>query len=402
MIGTSESEPADNEDAGPPPAPEDGGEGDGGAVVDGGRHLDGGLHADGGVRVDGGARDAGPPPPVDGGSDSNAGVAPADGSPVAQSGANPVTLAAGRDVVFRVEAKPGEHVGLMLTFSPTGAAAVLQVDRWNGHAPGELARTDGGVGRRALAVYEPSAARTYWVRVRSPVVLSGNLQVTRTSFQDAIACPADCDRLLQLPLPIDPRIDGYTSDAGTVFRYQFGRRDLVMFIRHAGQVVAAAGMTPIIPYDFSQWDSLTPGTDVGALRHVSHQRGKDIDVSLYGSDGVSVWRSYCTAHTSSAGRECVAGTMQGLDGYATARMLAAVFASHRVTMCFLDRELIGPVRTGAASASHDGLFDPSLLPLFSDGTHLQHWPNHDNHVHIRVSEAPTNGHASTWEIFEAP
>ena len=52
-----------------------------------------------------------------------------------------------------------------------------------------------------------------------------------------------------------------------------------------------------------------------------------------------------------------------------------------------------------------GVMDASLEPLFADGTHLQHWPNHDNHVHIRVSEAV--GAALTFgalpaEPFEAP
>jgi hypothetical protein len=102
---------------------------------------------------------------------------------------------------------------------------------------------------------------------------------------------------------------------------------------------------------------------------------------------------------------CIAGTEMGLDGLATARMIGDFYATGRVTMCFLDQELIPVVIAGAHDAVAMGVMDASIEPLFSDGVHLQHWPNHDNHVHIRVSEAV--GAALTFgalpeEPFEAP
>ena len=60
-----------------------------------------------------------------------------------------------------------------------------------------------------------------------------------------------------------------------------------MFVRHAARVMADAGYAPFYPEDFSQWDGDIPGRDVGRTRHVSHQRGKDVDISLYGEDGLA-------------------------------------------------------------------------------------------------------------------
>jgi hypothetical protein len=190
-------------------------------------------------------------------------------------------------------------------------------------------------------------------------------------------------------------------DPYTIYRYQYGRRDLVMFVRYAGRQMASLGFTPFVPADFSQWDGQTPGIDVGSPRHVSHQRGKDVDLSLYGTDGVSRFRPYCTL----TGDECVAGTMMGFDGLANALFFGQIFESGRVTMCFLDRELIPYAADGAEQASSAGMLDPGLVPLYSDGRHLQHWPNHYNHIHVRVSE---EDYAAAFrfdvspEAFEAP
>lgn len=309
--------------------------------------------------------------------------------------------------VVRVEVQPNEHVTFFATFAPDDASVVMDVLRWDGASVMPLATTDAGLGLRTLAVFDPTGPRTFWARVRSmePSALDVTLTITRVPFEDGASCGADCDHLLQLPLTIDASVDGYAHTSSTVFRYQYGRRDMLMFIRHAGHSMRAAGLAPFVPEDLSQWDGMTPGTDVGAPRHSSHQRGKDGDFSLYGTDGQSIWRSFCTTETTADGRECIAGTESGLDGLATARMIGDFYATGRVTMCFLDRELIPVVVAGAHQAVAMGVLDASLEPLFSDGVHLQHWPNHDNHVHIRLSEAV--GAALTFgalpeEPFEAP
>jgi hypothetical protein len=191
---------------------------------------------------------------------------------------------------------------------------------------------------------------------------------------------------MQLPLPIDPATDGYSVE-GSIHRYQYGRRDLLMLLRHAGRRAASLAMEPFLIGDLSQWDALTPGTDTGWLRHGSHDRGKDVDLSLYGTDGRAVWRSFCqTVALAEGGRECVEGTVRGYDEVANAIFFGALFESGRVSQSFLDRELIPPTIDGAEEAVAIGLVDGSVLPLYSSGRQLQHWRNHHNHIHVRVFE----------------
>jgi murein endopeptidase len=316
----------------------------------------------------------------------------------ARDGRNPVPGVAGGEVVFRVDARPSEHVQFFLRFTAPAGSVVMQVDRWNGSRPVELGRTDAGPGLRVLAVFDPSGPRTFWARVRSTTALAGaTLEVLRTPFADGTSCSSDCARLMQLPLPNDRSRDGYAMDSTVVYRYQFGRRDLLMFIRAAGQEMGRRGHAPVLIEDLSQWDGLTPGTDTGSLRHASHQRGKDVDISLYGVDRQTIWRSFCTIQRSSSGRECVAGTARDFDGALNALYFSRYFATNRVTVSFLDRELIALVVPAARMA----VFAPSVLAQFTDGVHVQHWPNHDNHIHIRVSES-AGGSAIEWDSYAPP
>jgi hypothetical protein len=346
--------------------------------------------------------DAGPPAPT--------GVAPPgviDGEQPLADGDTAIDLAPGATLTYRLETQPGQHVGFGLVFPQTVTKLHMTLLRWDGEAPVELGVADGGVGVRFLAAMDQQLTRTYWLRLDSASAeVSGTLTTTRTAFTDGIHCHDDCATLLQLPLANDPAYDGYKWDAGTIFRYQFGRRDLVMYLRYTARQRVLEGKAPVIPYDFSQWDGQTPGTDVGAPRHLSHQRGKDVDVSIYGDDGLSIWRSYCTTEAVSGGRQCIPGTRQNFDGYETAREIGHFFESGRVTMCFLDQELIAAVVPGAADASGDGFITSDLVPLFGDGVHIQPWPNHDNHVHVRVSETTVTGKLTASQLaaepFEAP
>jgi hypothetical protein len=292
----------------------------------------------------------------------------------------------GVDLVYRVDLDAATHGAFALRFPASTPSVTLSVWRWDGARPLALGTTDEGAGVRFLAALDPGKRRTYWVVLHAGAPASATLDITRTPFAEGLHCASDCAHLLQLPVANDPFVDGYDADLGTVYRYQFGRRDLVMLIRHVARTRAQAGMGPLFPHDLSQWDGQTPGTDEGAPRHASHERGKDADISLYGLDGLAPWRSYCTTHDIDGGRECLSGTLQNFDGYADALEIAAALASGRVTLCFLDQELIAAVVAGAREAAADQAVDGSLALLLADGEHLQHWPNHDNHVHIRVSE----------------
>ncbi len=359
------------------------------------------LAACGGDPPTGGA-DAGPIEVADA-ADAPPGVAPpgAVAGEVAGGDENPIDVPAGGVAIVRIEAVPGEHVGLRFDFAPGPRGVVMAVARWDGAQPVDLGQTDAGAGLRVLAILDQDEPRTFWVRIEAQGdAVTGALHVTRTPFADGLACAADCDRLLQLPLPNAPTRDGYDVSAA-VFRYQFGRRDLLMFLRAAGRQMTAAGYAPFRPEDLSDWEGRTPGVDVGAPRHASHQRGKDVDLSLYGTDNAAPWRTYCVTRSVSGGRECTPGSRLAIfDAYRNARLIGAFYASQRVTMSFLDRELIEALIPGAAQAVDDGAVAPELLPLFSDGVHVQHWPNHDNHVHLRISEA-TSAFTAVPD-FEAP
>lgn len=285
---------------------------------------------------------------------------------------NSVFVPAGESAVYRVQTMAGEHVGFRFEF-PVGATGVtLSVMRWDGAHPVEIGETDDGAGLRVLAVVDQSGPRTFWVRIDTPVdAVTGALTVTRTPFVDGTQCLRDCDDLLQLPLPNDPVRDGYdVSEA--IARYEFGRRDLVMLVRAAGRRMADAGYPPIRPWDLSDWQGRTPGIDVGEPRHASHQRGRDVDVALYGVLGQAPWTSYCATHPVKGGHECVPGSHVAIfDAERNARLIGAFFVSRRVTM-LLDRELIAALAPGVEEAVAAGA--------------VQHWPNHENHLHVRVSE----------------
>src|SRR5688572_25358225 len=314
----------------------------------------------------GGALDAGVTPDAE----TWTGTAPPGTVPgeIAGGDSNEVDVDAGGAAVFRFETVPGEHVGFRFDFAPGPADIVMVVDRWDGTAPVFIGETDAGAGLRVLAVVDQDGPRTFWVTIeaRGADAVAGTLSATRTPFTEGTICADDCAHLLQLPLPSDIAADGYDV-SHAVYRYQFGRRDMLMFLREAGRQMAAAGDAPFQPEDLSQWDGETPGTDVGAPRHASHQRGKDVDLSLYGTDGGAQWRSFCTAEYTADGRECIAGSRSELfDGVRNSRMVGVFAATGRMTMGFLDQELL-----------------PALDP---EQPLLQHWPNHDNHVHVRLSE----------------
>jgi hypothetical protein len=156
-----------------------------------------------------------------------------------------------------------------------------------------------------------------------------------------------------------------------------------LFVRAAGRLMAADGDAAFQPEDLSQWDGETPGTDVGAPRHASHQRGKDVDLSLYGTDGGAQWRSFCTVEYTADGRECLPGTLSELfDGERNSRLVTVFADTGRMTMGFMDQELMAAL-------------DPEQ-PL------LQHWPNHDNHVHVRVSEVDDGSASAAPGPIEPP
>jgi hypothetical protein len=305
------------------------------------------------------------------------GIAPAGALANEQllSGPLAVAVTAASGPAYRVDAAAGEHLGFRLDFRPTSAAVTLELLRWHQGAAVSLAITDDGPGFRVLAGLDAEAARTYWVRLGGASA-SGTLSVTRTPFEEGARCDTDCDRLLQLPVPNGPD-QGYDNAPGAAYRYQFGRRDLLMFTRHAGRVMRSTGVDPFLIQDLSNWDGTQPPG------HLSHDLGKDVDYSIYNQAGESVWGSFCQG---TADYECVPGSGRDFGAEHMARLLAAVFESRRAVYAFLDREFHAALFAAAQQLADSGEIDSDLVSVFHDV--VAHWPNHYNHVHFRVSLDP--------------
>jgi hypothetical protein len=192
-----------------------------------------------------------------------------------------------------------------------------------------------------------------------------------TPFRATIDCEDDCDRLLQLPLPNAAEQDGYAMVESAVYRRQYGRRDALMAVRRAGRAVASHGIQPFTIEDLSNADgSKPPG-------HASHTDGKDVDLSVYDASGAAVWHPLC----NEVGNECIPGTSYGMDVEAMAVKIGGMLDSGRVTHVFLDHEFHANL-----FAATDALVDTGILPSWHSNAMravVQHWPNHNNHIHVR-------------------
>jgi hypothetical protein len=290
-------------------------------------------------------------------------------------GDNAITLGGGSwGPALRFDVPAHTHVGFELGFTPGSADVDMQVLMWTGSEVQEMAVTNGGNGERVLAVLDASANRTYWVRAQGSVS-NATLYAGYTAFEEGAQCYSDCDRLLQLPLANDPAVDGYDSADYVVYRYQYGRRDALMSLRHSGRVVANAGVQPFTVQDLSKGDgSQPPG-------HASHTDGKDVDLSVYDAQGNAVWYPLC----DEVANECIPGTDAGFHGEAMARQIAPMLESGRVTHIFLDAEFHASLFGAAQSLVDDGRMAAAMLPTMQDV--VQHWPNHNNHIHVRYDTA---------------
>lgn len=305
---------------------------------------------------------------------------------------------------------PQEHIGITFLFENGNVPVVMSLVRWEGDTPRLIGQDSQGFGRRMLSVFDPGAPKEYIIELVSRgSSVSGVLQIARTSFQDGMACQDDCSRLLQLPLPLI-HSDGYKITRHTLFRYQFGRRDVLMFIRYAAKQMSASGYGCIIPLDLSQWDGKTPGTDIGKPRHRSHRNGIDADLSLYDNAAKAQLRSFCDLQQSRAEGEeeleiaysqpaemqmplgsrpmvCRQNQVHDFNAYAIAKLLGIFFELARVKLSFLDRELMKLVIEASKLTLRDRVITKEVAKLFSDGVHFQPWPNHYDHLHIRFLQS---------------
>jgi len=297
---------------------------------------------------------------------------------------------------LRVDAKASEHLGFRLALESPTAEVDMEVLAWNGDAAKSIGLTNWGPGFRVLAAFDPFGARTFWVRARGSE-RRGRVTISRTLIEKGASCSSDCDRLLQLPLPIDAGRQGYDIAKGSVFAYQFGRRELLMALFNAGYRIAEAKIAPFEVKRISRWDGGQPPS------HRSHTNGVDVDISLYDANGERVWHPLC----ANGGDSCVPGTCWNFGGEQMALLIAGffesdIFAKRTGAAVFLDREFHRDVRTKADGFLEQKRITEDVHALFAAERHiLQHVEPHHHHIHIRVDDcrdATGAGIPTTWRF----
>lgn len=331
------------------------------------------------------ARDAGNPElAADGGAqDCQAPPGTISAEKVVDSGAHALTLGEGDTwgPPLRVDAKTAEHVSFRLDLASAKADVDMEVLAWGKAGVQSLGLTNWGFGFRVLSAFDPYGPRTFWVRARG-TEQRGTMTIDRTLIEEGPDCRDDCDRLLQLPLPIDSIRQGYEIAPGSVYAYQFGRRELLMALFEAGSLIAQAKVPPFEVKRISRWDGGQPPS------HRSHTNGVDVDISLYNSTGEPVWHPLCM----NDGDRCVPGTSWSFGGEQMALLISGffeseLFATREGAAVFLDREFHREVRTGADELLEQGRIAHDVHALFAPEKHLlQHVEPHHHHIHIRIDD----------------
>lgn len=341
------------------------------------------------------------PPPEDAGADGAdvaveadvgrrvpASIAPEgalEGERLVESGAHRLALGEGErwGPPLRVDGDGGEHISFRLEFEPQRAAVEMELLWWGGGEARSLGMTDWAPGFRVLSALDPEVPRTFWVRARGPIA-AGQVTIERTPIAAGPRCEDDCDRLLQLPLPLDPALVGYDIAEGSVFAYQYGRRDLLMPLLTAGRRLTAAGHAPFEVKRLSRWDGEQPPS------HRSHEGGVDVDLSLYRSNGEAAWYPLCI----NAGRSCRPGTCRELGAEPLALLIATFFDSDLFERggaagVLVDREYHRSLRAAADELYERGEISDQAQQMFRrDQRLLRHVEPHHHHLHIRVGPSP--------------
>jgi murein endopeptidase len=110
--------------------------------------------------------------------------------------------------------------------------------------------------------------------------------------------------------------------------------------------------------------------------HASHQNGHDVDIGLYYTEKPQAYpESFVTA------------TEDNLDCEATYALVDRFVRSGGASIIFLDYNVQGILyrwakENGVAEAHLDRMFQYPHGRGSSEGV-VRHWPNHDNHIHVR-------------------
>lgn len=311
-------------------------------------------------------------PPPEGGLIAPPGAGP--GGDLVTDGSVSVPMGAGDfGPAVRVDAAAAEHVGFRLDFGGGQTAVKMQVLAWTGSDAVSLGTTtEGPIGKRFLAARDPDQPRTFWARASSAGGGTATLTVSRTIVGDHPPCPADCGALLQLPLPVAADLQGYGMPSGVVYAEQFGRRDSLIAIFHAGRNMAALGYAPFTLKDLSNWDgSKPPG-------HETHNDGFHADVSLYDTSGKAVWKALCTASSTAC-----TGPPKDFGATPMALLVGGLFETGIVSSILLDKMLIPSLRDAADELLSAGLLSSEGHALIQSNA-LRHVNYHHHHIHMRT------------------
>jgi hypothetical protein len=237
-----------------------------------------------------------------------------------------------------------------------------------------------------------------------------NLNVSLASYSDGPDCSAEYDsddciglvdnqiKLYQLPFP-DPD-DGFTKN-GYLFgnyslsKYRWARREVIMYLRYALYEVQQQfpGTNPLGIIDISQRDGLTPGTDIGSLRHpeTTHSQGGNIDVAYYQTVSDNGARIICDAESgSNDGYFCDPSAVDThiVDLQRTTYFIAKLSClpdcdNTRFRVAGVDH-VIGPLIEETALQLKDNkiISDDEYNNLSNMLAYGEGWPFHHHHIHL--------------------
>jgi hypothetical protein len=191
--------------------------------------------------------------------------------------------------------------------------------------------------------------------------------------------------LVGFPAPRTDK-DGYVlASAG---RYVFARIDVVKSMLVAFEKARKRfNADPIAISDASQWDGKRPKTDIGNIRHISHEGGCDVDIAFPANDTLpSTIRDHCRGVRLETDRfGCAPGTAKGIDFERLCYFLGVLAdeAPGRIVKIFLDDVYRREVIRVAPTLKDKGFIKEAGLVALSEDGILVASPWHTDHLHVR-------------------
>lgn len=215
-------------------------------------------------------------------------------------------------------------------------------------------------------------------------LVSEDKEPTAKGLKDGTESPR---ALIGFPAPTSLRA-GYL--VGGPARYAFGRVDVVKSLVSAFQKTRKTfASDPIWISDMSQWNGKRPKSDLGEVRHISHEGGCDVDLGLPASDTLDGnVRDHCKRvwlDPTHAG--CAPGTAKGVDFERLTYLLGTLAdeTEGRIAKIFMDDVFRREVIRVAKELRDKGFLKENAMAILSEEGPLVASPWHTDHVHVRFS-----------------